>query len=125
MENVPEDKWRVTVLKLTTHDCPREVRQPRTDHAEIRSLVRLYKKSSPSPPREIPTVQPRKVQFVRQEPTSPPSLEVVTPTSNLRRFSHAEMRRPSIKFSTSTALYTPAKPTYGTSLELGKISPVI
>ena len=119
VQEVPEYKWRVTVIRLTPHDCPLEVRQPRTDHAEIRSLVRLYKKSSPSPPREIPNLPAKKVQFLRQDPPPP---EPLTSTSKLRRFSHAEMRRPSIRFATSTALYTPAKPTYGTSFELGTSS---
>ena len=116
---VPTDRWRVTVLRVTCQDCPREpVKQPRTDHAEIRSLVRLYKKSSPSPQREIKPKETRRVHFVRPEPQ--PVLEIPSSTSKLRRFSHAEMRRPSIKFATSTALYTPAKPTYGSSLEPGK-----
>ena len=116
---VPNDRWRVTVLRVTFQDCPKEtVRQPRTDHAEIRSLVRLYKKSSPSPPREIHPPETRRVHFVKPEPQ--PVLEIPSSTSKLRRFSHAETRRPSIKFATSTALYTPAKPTYGSSLESGK-----
>ena len=119
-EEIPTDKFRVSSLRLNLQSCPPETRQPRSDHAEIRSLVRLYRKASPasSPVRQArPHPEVRKVQFVPPQPQPPPEPETVSSTSKLRRFSHAEMRRPSIKFSTSTALYTPAKPTLGVSLK--------
>ena len=117
-EEIPSDKFRANLIRLAIQSCPQETRPARCDHAEIRSLVRLYRKSSPasSPVRQAKPVEVRKVQFV---PTpAPPQPEAVSSTSKLRRFSHAEMRRPSIKFSTSTALYTPAKPSLGLSLKL-------
>ena len=123
-EEIPSDKFRVSFLRLNLQSCPPESREPRSDHAEIRSLVRLYRKASPasSPVRQArPHLEVRKVQFVppqpQPQPQPPPQPETVSSTSKLRRFSHAEMRRPSIKFSTSTALYTPAKPSLGVSLK--------
>ena len=126
VQEIPADKFRVSLLRLEVLSCPQETRQPRSDHAEIRSLVRLYRKSSPasSPVRQPRPLEARKVQFVPPQPQP----EAVSSTSKVRRFSHAEMRRPSIKFATSTALYTPAKPSLavswkhdraGTSFDLG------
>ena len=79
------------------HHCPappRTEREPSTG-LEIRPLVRLYRRSSPSPshppstrpaPRPAPPAPPRPA--VEPQPAGP---------SKERRFSHAEQRRPSIK----------------------------
>ena len=120
-KEIPTDKFRANLIRLAIQSCPQKTREARCDHAEIRSLVRLYKKSSPasSPVRQVKPLEPRKVQFV----PSPPQPEVVSSTSKLRRFSHAEMRRPSIKFATSTALYTPAKPSLAVSWKHDRADP--
>ena len=78
------------VLPVNPLTCPLKKPEVPKDYAEIRSLVRLYKKTSPSPTRQS---DPGAARF------------------DWRKYA-AESRRPSIKFSTSTALYTPAKPSY-------------
>ena len=121
-EEIPCDKFRVSLSRLTVQECPQATPRPaRSDHVEIRSLVRLYRKSSPasSPVRPARPPEVRKVQFVPSQPQP----EAVSSTSKLVRFSHAQMRRPSIKFSTSTALYTPARPSPGLSLKSDRAEP--
>ena len=88
-----EDNYleRVAVARrIEIHNCEREKKQTVKEYAEIRPLVRLFRRSSPD----------------RRE-TKPPE-----PSFNWRQYVSAETRRPSIKFSTSTALYTPPKPSY-------------
>ena len=82
---------RVTsVKKVDIHTCEREKKIINKEYAEIRPLVRLFRRSSPD------------------RSDSKPS----EPSFNWRQYVSTETRRPSIKFSTSTALYTPPKPSY-------------
>ena len=77
--------------KLNCIFCPKPKHESAKVYAEIRPLVRLYRKNSPSPSRQ-----------------SKPETEPF----NWRKYVQIESKKPSIKFSTSTALYSPAKPTY-------------
>lgn len=77
--------------KLNCIFCPKSQKESTKVYAEIRPLVRLYRKSSPSPTRQSkPEVEP----------------------FNWRKYVQNESKRPNIKFSTSTALYSPPKPSY-------------
>lgn len=75
--------------KIDIQTCEREKKKIVKEYAEIRPLVRLFRRSSPD--RET---KPSESTF------------------NWRQYVSTEARRPSIKFSTSTALYTPPKPSY-------------
>ena len=81
----------VKISQINSHFCQHKKKDVPKEYAEIRPLVRLYKRASPSPTREN---KPEPVIF------------------NWRKFVQTESRKPSIKFSTSTALYTPPKPSY-------------
>jgi len=81
---------RVKILTVNLNMCQKEKKIQNKDYAEIRPLVRLYKRSTPSPTRQ-------------NKPE---------PLFDWRKFVQTESRKPSIKFSTSTVLYTPPKPSY-------------
>lgn len=87
--------------RIETRTCEREKKQIVKEYAEIRPLVRLFRRSSPD----------------RRE-TKPSE-----PSFNWRQYVSTETRRPSIKFSTSTALYTPPKPSYDNIRSSGSPNP--
>ena len=76
--------------KIHIQTCEREKKKIDKEYAEIRPLVRLFRRSSPDRSETKPSES----------------------TFNWRQYVATETRRPSIKFSTSTALYTPPKPSY-------------
>ena len=76
--------------KIDIQTCEREKKKIVKEYAEIRPLVRLFRRSSPDRSETKPSES----------------------TFNWRQYVSTETRRPSIKFSTSTALYTPPKPSY-------------
>jgi len=115
-ENARMDTYHITydtvdnVSQLQTHNCPAKtekkiVKEREELYSEIRPLVRLFRKTSPDPPQQ---------HFSEPEPSKhkeKPELDSPADISKYRRkYSHTETPKSSIKFSTSTALYTPPKP---------------
>ena len=74
------------VICVDTKTCPENTQKKEREsiEMEVRSLVRLYRKPSPSPPRQ----------------------------TMYKKENYLPCPKGRIKFSTSTALYTPAKPCY-------------
>ena len=98
---------------VQSHTCPAKIEkkvvaEKEIPHMEIRPLVRLFRKSSPSPPPEHKHQPPSNKP--KEKPKVFPETELPANMSNYRKHSYTENRKPSIKFSTSTALYTPPKP---------------
>ena len=98
--------------KIQIHNCPsetkrKEVKEKEVMYSEIRPLVRLFRKTSPDPPsQQVSESQPvqNKTKEISREVDSP----VRVP--HYRKYSQVDTPKSSIKFSTSTALYTPPKP---------------
>ena len=108
-----------TVTKVTCVDsksCPAKIqkKERKCINFEIRPLVRLYRKSSPSPP------PPTQLAY-RKESTPPCQNPRETKKENPRKtdlpvnqpkISQNETCKATSIFFTSTALFTPAKPSY-------------
>ena len=96
--------------QIQTHTCPvktekKVVKEKEELYTEIRPLVRLFRKTSPDPPQQ---------HFSEPEPLKQKEkLELDSPaemSKYRRKYSQTEPPKSSIKFSTSTALYSPPKP---------------
>ena len=108
------------VTNVVIKNCPEKIQKKESKereiiHMEIRPLVRLFRKTSPSPatPQNKTTSQEVRPPYVpRTKAEIPEEIEPPSKASYSRKLSYTEIPKSTIKFSTSTALYTPAKPSY-------------